>query len=112
MLRFPMPLVLALALAAVPAAAAEKSATISLRHLSAVELEETLAFEWVHYPHEEQMARFYRYQPLPILVPKGITTWAANFRKNTLTVTGSAAAVTELKHLIGKLDVPPRRLKL
>lgn len=46
------------------------------------------------------------------LIPKGISAWAADARKNTLSVTGSDEAIDQLKQIVRLLDIPARQVRM
>lgn len=98
-----------LLLAGLPAQAAVKSEAIPLTYLSAAELEDLLSpMPRSDFPQNRKM----RGTVGPGVIPRGITAWAVDPRKNALSVSGEADAVEEFKRLIRILDVPARRLRV
>jgi hypothetical protein len=82
-------------LLALPAVAAEKTLLIPMRYRRASEIERLLL------PENSTS-----------LVPPGILAWTVDERRNAVSVTGSEAAIQELRTVIRLLDVPRSSVRL
>ena len=110
-MRLPLALA-ALALAAsFPAAAADRTESISLKYVSPTELETVLLGNAT-----------LRLGPGALRngglggggtkVPRGITALTANDRDRVLTVSGSEEAIVQVKNLVRLVDIPPRQIQV
>jgi hypothetical protein len=87
--------VLALALAASPILAADKTIVLRLRHYPATDIDRVLLPENFESP-----------------VPAGILAWTVDERRNSVSVTGSEAAIREFRKLVRLIDVPKPQVRL
>jgi hypothetical protein len=107
-------------LLATPALAAVRTEEIRFKHHPAIDFERMLlAAQWpgldlsrAPVAPGEQPARSSSGVVAQSLLPEGIVAWSVDAERNSLSVTGEAEAVEQVKSIVRLIDVPARRIRL
>ena len=106
-------LLLAASLVATPVLAADRTEVIPLAFLSATELDQFMTSDTIG----TGVGGLRRGKGIDgkdrlDLMPKGISAWAVDARKNAVSVSGSDEAIDQLKKIVRLLDIPARQIRI
>lgn len=107
-------------LVALPAHAADRTEVIPLAFISAPELDMFLTGGGFRVEYASGLGGQVTARGMgglggksaPDMIPKAISAWAVDARKNTLSVTGSDEAIGQLKQIVRLLDIPARQVRM